>query len=611
MRSLAHSGLFLLFKLNVAGGSGLNRFIQKTNMLVGRTAGRSDLAPDLPPHLTKLGIVSFLTAMSSAMVYGVLPIFLVRVLGITIASVGLIEGAAEGGMALARILSGLASDRLGRRKPLLLLGYAVSALNKLLFPLATGMSMILAARMIDRIGKGLRDAPRDAFMTDLTPARVRGSGFGLRLAFYTMGYVAGPLLAMAVMEVSGDNFRLVFWIAVIPAALAIVVLVLGIQEIPPRSFAPRPLKLRRHELSRFAAPFWRAIAVASLLSLARFSHAFLLLKAHGAGLDSAYVPLVLILMHLVYAAAAYPFGVLADRIDRHRQLMLGAGVLIFADIVLASAAGPWVVMIGAGFWGLQFAVTQGLLAAAIADSAPAELRGTAFGIFDFAVGTASFIASAAAGALWVAFGPEWTFAVSAAAGLVAMFVSAVRPGSGASASARVFVALKMKSELAEELAGLSAGVEKFGVRRIPASDIHLTIVPPWNETSISDAVVKLSRAAAAHAPFELKFRRVCYGPERRHPRLLWVECKASSELVALRNDLLMAFEVANDRQFRPHVTLGRVRRLSASLSRNHSIKHDLALSQQVSSVELMQSPPQGARGYTVLASVPLAGSAVP
>ncbi len=607
MRSPAQSGLFYsMFKFEVIR-PWFESARRKTNLVGGRVADRAELTPELPPHVAKLGIVSFLTAMSSAMVYGVLPIFLVQVLGVTTASVGLIEGAAEGGMAVARILSGLASDQLRRRKPLVLFGYAVSALNKVMFPLATGMSMILAARMIDRIGKGLRDAPRDAFMTDVTPARVRGSGFGLRLAFYTMGYVAGPLLAMVLMGMSGDNFRLVFWIAVIPAALAIIVLVLGIQEIPPRSFAPRPLRLRRHELLRFATPFWWAIAVASLLSLARFSHAFLLLKARGTGLDSAYIPLVMILMHLVYAAAAYPFGVLADRIDRHRQLMLGAGVLIFADVVLAAAAAPWVVMIGAGFWGLQFAVTQGLLAAAIADSAPAELRGTAFGIFDFAVGAASFMASTAAGALWVTLGPEWTFAVSAIIGLIAIVISAVQPGRGASASVRVFAALKMTPEVADELVGLSASVEKFGFRRIPSNDIHFTIVPPWNETSISDATAKLGRAAAGHAPFVLKFSRLCYGPERRHPRLLWAECVPSSELIALRHELLITFGAVNDREFRPHVTLARIRKGSASLVKKHPIDRDLTLSQTVSSIELMQSPPPGARGYTVLASLPLAG----
>lgn len=335
-----------------------------------------DMQPrQLPRDVAVLGVISLLTAMSSAMVYGLLPVFLVRVLGATMSSVGLIEGAAEGMMSLARIASGLASDRMGRRKPLVLLGYAVSAINKIMFPLAGAVSVVLAARTIDRIGKGLRDAPRDAFMTDVTPAQIRGSGFGLRLTFYTTGYVIGPLAAMGLMNVSSDNFRLVFWIAVIPAVMAIFVLLFGIKERAPRQFAARPLRLRCIDLSLFAGSFWWAIAIASLLSLARFSSAFLILKAHNVGVDAACVPIMLILMHLVYACVAYPFGVLADHIDRRLQLVLGAAVLVGADLVLASATTDWMAAIGAGLWGLQMAVTQGLLSASVADAAPMTLRG--------------------------------------------------------------------------------------------------------------------------------------------------------------------------------------------------------------------------------------------
>lgn len=381
----------------------------------------------LPRQVAVLGLISFLTAMSSAMVYGILPIFLVRVLGVTVTTVGVIEGLAEGGTSLARIASGLVSDRIGRRKPLVLLGYAVSAVNKVMFPLATTVSTVLIARIIDRAGKGLRDAPRDAFMTDVTPAQVRGSGFGLRLAFYTTGYVVGPLAAMALMAVSADDFRLVFWIAVIPAALAILVLIFGLKETIPKQFAARPLRLQRGDFAQFTAPFWWAIAIASLLSLARFSHAFLILKAYNIGIDAAYVPLMIVVMHGVYAAAAYPFGVLADRIDREVQLMLGAGVLIGADVVLTSATAASVAMAGAALWGLQMAVTQGLLAASVADAAPVALRGTAFGIYDLAIGLATFIASAAAGVLWSAGGAEWAFGFSGLIGILAIIVLYNRP----------------------------------------------------------------------------------------------------------------------------------------------------------------------------------------
>ena len=281
--------------------------------------------------------------------------------------------------------------------------------------------------MIDRVGKGLRDAPRDAFLTDVTPAKIRGAGFGLRLSFYTVGYVIGPVAAMVLMVTSGDNFRLVFWIAVIPAVMAMLILFFGISETVPKEFPPRPLRLHRSDLTLFTAPFWWAIAVASLLSLARFSPAFLVLKAHSIGVDVAFVPIVLIFMHLVYAAAAYPFGILADHIDRRRQLVIGAAVLVAADLILANATEAWVAVVGAGFWGLQMAVTQGLLAASIADAAPERLRGTAFGIYDMAVGAAAFVASSAAGALWTTIGSGSAFGLSCLVAVAAIVLLLFQP----------------------------------------------------------------------------------------------------------------------------------------------------------------------------------------
>ena len=322
------------------------------------------------------------------------------------------------------------SDLIGRRKPLVLLGYGVSALNKVMFPLAGAVSVVLAARVIDRIGKGLRDAPRDAYMTDVMPAKIRGSGFGLRLSFYTVGYVIGPAAAMALMAASGNNFRLVFWVAVIPAFAAMLILFFGIRETAAKQFPRRPLRLRRSDLSLFKAPFWWAIAVAGLLSLARFSPAFLVLKAQSVGIEVAFVPIVLIVMHLVYAITAYPFGVVADQMDRRRQLAIGGAVLLVADIILASAAVPWLVLVGAGFWGLQLAVTQGLLAASVADAAPEQLRGTAFGIYDMTVGAAAFVASVSAGGLWTVVGPASAFAFSCLVAAVTIILVLFRPRSG-------------------------------------------------------------------------------------------------------------------------------------------------------------------------------------
>jgi MFS family permease len=385
--------------------------------------------PALPRHVVVLGVISLFTAASSAMIYGLLPVFLVRVMGVTMASVGLIEGLAEGATSVAKIASGLASDWIGRRKPLVLLGYGLSAVNKVLFPLATVPGVVLAARVIDRLGKGIRDAPRDAFLTDVTPAPVRGSGFGLRLAFYTVGFVLGPLAAMALMAASGDDFRLVFWIALIPAVIAIAIVLFGLKERRRVLVAGAPrLRLRPSELTRFTGAFWWAVAVASLLSLARFSYAFLVLKAHDVGVDPAFVPIMLVVMHLVYAMAAYPFGMLADRTDRRLQLALGAAVLIGADLVLASAGQFWIAALGAALWGLQMAITQGLLAASVADAAPEALRGTAFGIYELAVGLATFVASATAGALWMIGGPAVTFGTSAAIAAMVIPLLWLRPG---------------------------------------------------------------------------------------------------------------------------------------------------------------------------------------
>ena len=369
----------------------------------------------LSPNVVVLGIVSLLMGMSSAMIYGLLPVFLVTVLGASAATVGLIEGVAEATTSAMKIFSGAASDWIGRRKPLVVLGYALSAINKLLFPLAEAASTVLIARIADRIGKGIRDAPRDALLADVTPSAIRGSGFGLRFALYTIGAVSGPLAAIALMKLSGDDFRLVFWIALLPGLASIGVLLIGVTEPPNQHgdgirWPPIPWA----DLSLLGAPFWWAIAIAAIFSLARFSPAFLVLKAHDVGIDVAFVPLILVVMYLIYSAAAYPFGVLADRVSRHLQLGIGAVVLVAADLALAGASTIWMTGLGAALWGLQMGITQGLLSAAVADAAPERLRGTAFGIFDLGIGAATFTASAGAGLLWTLGGPAGSFAAGAA-----------------------------------------------------------------------------------------------------------------------------------------------------------------------------------------------------
>jgi MFS family permease len=368
-----------------------------------------------------------LTAMSSAMIYGLLPVFLVKALGVSIASVGLIEGVAEAGTSLIKIVSGAVSDQIGRRKPVVVFGYALSAITKTIFPLAGTVFAVLTARVIDRMGKGIRDAPRDAFLADLTPQEIRGAGFGLRLALAITGFVVGPLLAVALMKLSGDDFRLVFWIALIPAYLSIIVLLVVVKELPFNHDTAKPRRLiSRGNILALPSSFWWVIVIASLLSLARFSQAFLVLKAHNVGVDAAYVPLVLVVVYLVFSVAAYPFGMLADHMDRRLQLAIGAVILICADIVLAGASTVWLTALGAALWGLQLGVTQGLLGATVADAAPDRLRGTAFGIYDVAIGAGTFVASAGAGALWAAGGPALAFGVSACVATLAALMLAVR-----------------------------------------------------------------------------------------------------------------------------------------------------------------------------------------
>lgn len=369
-----------------------------------------------------------LTAMSSAMIYGLLPLFMLKVLGITIASVGVIEGMAEAANSFIKIISGAASDWIGRRKPLVVLGYTLSAIIKTIFPLAETTLAVLTARVIDRVGKGIRDAPRDAFLADLTAREVRGKSFGLRLALAISGFVVGPLIAILLMKYSDDDFRFVFWVALIPAYLSIIVLLVAVKEFPLEGTdSERSLSFRRSDVATLPGSFWWVLAIASVLSLARYSQAFLVLKAYDVGVDAAFVPMALVVMHLAFSLSAYPFGILADRFNRRLQLGLGMLILIGADLTLLSANTVWLAAVGAALWGLQMGVTQGLLGAAIADIAPDRVRGTAFGFYDFANGIGALLASSAAGAMWMVGGPAFAFGLSACIATVAALMLVVRP----------------------------------------------------------------------------------------------------------------------------------------------------------------------------------------
>ena len=380
-------------------------------------------AARLPSGVWALGFVSLLMDLSSEIIHSLLPIFMVGTLGAGALAVGLIEGLAEGTASIVKIFSGWFSDRTRRRKPLLLLGYGIAALTKPLFALAPTLGWVFAARLADRLGKGIRGAPRDALIADLTEPAQRGAAYGLRQSLDTVGALLAPLAAVGLMVVLAGDVRAVFWIATIPALAAVLVLALGVRE-PARhaeiATAP-PLSLREAlHPAALGLAFWQVTAVAAALTLARFGEAFLVLRGQDLGLGPSFAPLVMAAMAAAYAASAYPAGALSDRLGRTRLLALGIALLIVADLVFAFGAGRAAALFGAVLWGLHMGLTQGLFAAMVADPAPAHLRGSAFGVFHLIGGILTFAASALAGALWQFFGAPAAFLGGAAFALLAL-----------------------------------------------------------------------------------------------------------------------------------------------------------------------------------------------
>jgi MFS family permease len=352
--------------------------------------------------------------MSSELIHSLLPVFMVSVLGASLLSVGIIEGIAESTTLLTKAFSGVFSDYWRKRKGLIVIGYGVAAISKPLFPLASSLSTVFMARFIDRLGKGIRGAPRDALIGDLAPEQLRGRCYGLRQSLDTVGAFLGPLLAIMLMALLSNDIRLVLWVAVIPAWIAMIFLIVGVKE--PES--TRPVETRQTltqllSLKQFSGAYWWIVFVGGMLTLARFSEAFLILRADHAGLAVTFVPLVMVVMSVAYAVSAYPAGILADRMDRRLLLVAGILALIFADVTLASTSDITGVMIGVMLWGLHMGLTQGLLATLIAGAIPSELRGTAFGFFNLVSGFMLFLASLLAGFLWDQFGPSATFLAGA------------------------------------------------------------------------------------------------------------------------------------------------------------------------------------------------------
>lgn len=380
----------------------------------------------IPTSIWILGFVSMLMDISSEIIHSLLPLFLTTTLGASAITIGIIEGLGESTALIVKIFSGALSDYLRQRKMLAVVGYALGAISKPLFAIASTSHMVLAARVFDRVGKGIRGAPRDALVADIAPYELRGSAFGLRQALDTIGAVLGPLLAVGLMILFANRFRFIFWLAVIPGIFSVLLLILGVKEPKNHEIGKKRLNpFNRQNLSRLDVSYWWLVVIGAIFTLARFSEAFLVLRAVDIGMSITLAPFVMVLMNFVYAISAYPFGKLADNMSHSKLLMLGIMVLIVADILLA-VNDQLVVMVGVGLWGIHMGMTQGLLAAMVADVSPIDLRGTAYGFFNLASGLLMLVASIMAGFFWQHFGPSFTFYMGAIFCVVALIGLLVR-----------------------------------------------------------------------------------------------------------------------------------------------------------------------------------------
>ncbi|MBP0712315.1 MFS transporter [Burkholderia sola] len=374
-----------------------------------QTDAPTGILRQIPRSVWVLGCVSLLMDVSSEIIHSLLPMFLMAGLGASATTIGVIEGIAEATSPVVKVFSGTLSDYLRNRKWLAVAGYALGALSKPLFAIAPTIGVVVTARIVDRIGKGIRGAPRDALVADVTPVHLRGAAYGLRQSLDTVGAFLGPLLAVVIMLVWRDDFRLAFWLAVIPGVLAVALLAFGIDEPARAPGEKRVNPIRRAVVAQLGARYWWVVAVGGVFALARFSEAFLVLRAMGSGVPVALVPLVMVAMNVVYALSAYPFGKLADTTSHTKLMVIGLVLLIAADIVLAHGTHWPAVLVGVALWGLHMGMTQGLLATMVAQAAPAELRGTAFGVFNLISGIVTLVSSVVAGVLWDRAGAAATF----------------------------------------------------------------------------------------------------------------------------------------------------------------------------------------------------------
>jgi MFS family permease len=373
----------------------------------------------LPATVWALGLTSLFMDISSELIHGLLPLFLVLNLGASAAVLGLIEGVAEATAQISRVFSGWLSDVLGKRKALAVAGYSLAAATKPLLPLASSVGLVLFARFADRVGKGIRAAPRDALIADVTPPASRGAAFGLRQSLDTIGAVVGPLAAIGLMVLFSDDIRTVLWFAVPPALIAVAILVFGVSEpATPQKHDQVPLKLQ--EIALLGRLYWLVVGAGAVFTMARFSEAFLVLRAQSGGLAVGLAPAVIAVMSIVFAASAYPAGRIQDKTGARPLLLAGLAALIAADLLLGFGQSLAAIFAGIALWGLHLGLTQGVLATLVATSAPKRLRGTAFGLFGLVTGLFSLLASLLAGVLWVKIGEGATFAAGAGFAAIAL-----------------------------------------------------------------------------------------------------------------------------------------------------------------------------------------------
>ncbi len=387
---------------------------------------RSRLPAALPRTVVVLGLTSLCMDASSELIHSILPVFLVSILGASAVTVGLLEGLAEATASITKVFSGVLSDRWRRRKGLIIAGYGLAALTKPMFPLAGSVGWIFAARFLDRVGKGIRGAPRDALIAEVVRPDERNAAFGLRQSLDSLGAFLGPLAAIGLLLLWSDDLRAVLWVAVVPAGLAVALLVFGIEEpervadVSPSRRATTPwrkLMLLAGDLDR---RYWLVVALGGVIALARFSEAFLILRGQQLGLPLHFVPAIAMVMSLVYAASAYPTGLAARYWSRRRLLAVSLVVLVVADLLLAAATSPAQVFAGAACWGLHLGLSQGLLSALVADTVDHRHLGTAFGFYNVLTGLMLFLGSGVAGVLWESLGAPATFLVGAGFSLIAL-----------------------------------------------------------------------------------------------------------------------------------------------------------------------------------------------